>query len=165
MKKRIVLLLLLPVLLFAGCAGEKRPLLWYQEGFSQAVLEKDGVLWEIAPNPDGFSATILSPDTLSGVTWHFAGDTVFLSVGNVRLPVTEAMTETPRRLLSLFALCEEDLTKLTVLKNESLVEARFLGENGEILLKIGDGGLPLSFHTPFGDYTVREIRFPEAVPG
>ncbi len=165
MHRRIfLLLLLLPALLFAGCSGESRPLLWYQTGFSSATLEKDGVVWEILPQPDGFSAVIVAPQSLAGITWHFAGDTALLSVGDVRIPVTEAMTETPRRLFSLFALSEENLVSLEAGADRTGTHARFTGEDGEILLKIGDSGLPLSFHTPFGDCTVREIRFPEEPP-
>ena len=163
MKRLFFLLLFVSLLLLAGCAKDSRSLLWYQDGFSAAVLEKDGIVWEITPRTDGVSVTILAPDTLAGITWCFSGDTVFLETGTLRLPVTEAMTETPRSLLSLFHLAEEDLLSLKAA--ETGTEARFSGEDGEILITFRDGGLPLSFHTPFGDCLVRELRFPEGTPG
>ncbi len=137
----------------AGCALRGRPLLWYQACLDTAVLSGDGHEWEIALLPEGFTVT-LQP---SGIAYRLTDAGTTVSAGDLTVPVTDAMAAVPKRLAALFSLREEDLLDVRT-DGKGAVTARYDSAAGEITVHFGEGGLPASFETAAGVYTVTRCR-------
>lgn len=160
--RRIPAVLLAAVCLFtAGCARSRRSLLWYQESLVSVTLSDGGTLWEITPAADGWTLTVLSPPGAAGVRWHVTDTAASVSSGGVTIPAGNAMAAVPRRLISLFRLSEERLLGAEADKKGSAVIARYQTDAGEVTVRIGAGGVPLSFSAPDGAWTVTDIRTAE----
>ena len=136
-----------------GCTAKSRPLLWYQDRLDTVTLTEGGRVWELTPIPGGFAVT-LSP---SGITYRLTDTGAAVSAGDLSIPVTDAMTAVPRRIAALFSLTEEG--RLALRSDEKGgVTACYETAEGEITVRFGEGGLPVSFETPAGIYTVTQCR-------
>ncbi len=137
----------------SGCAAHSRPLLRYQERIGSVTLTEGGRVWEVVPIPGGFAVTL----TAAGITYRLTDTGTAVSAGDLTIPVTDAMTAVPRMAAALFSLTEDGCLDVRTDGNGGIT-ARFLSAEGEITVRFGEGGLPLSFETPTGIFTVTECR-------
>lgn len=136
-----------------GCTARSRPLLQYQDRMEAVTLTEDGRTWEIVPIPGGFAVTL----TEAGITYRLTDTGTTVSAGDLTIPVTDAMTAVPRMTAALFSLREEECLDVRT-DGKGAITARFLSAEGEITVRFGEGGLPVSFETPTGVFTVTECR-------
>ena len=149
----VLLALLCPLL--GGCMQNTRPLLWYQETLIHADVSTDGQTYRIAPAADGFTVTILAPIESAGVTFTVTDVSSVVSAYGMEIPVSEAMTAGAARLISLFTLEEARVSEVHPDKESQTVRARFKTADGDSVCAIfGADGLPVSFETETGVYTV-----------
>ena len=154
--------LLLTALLFAaiclsltGCMQSSRPLLWYQDVLVSADVSADGQTYRIVPIADGFTVTVLAPGESAGITFAVTDVSATVSVEGIEIPVSDAMTAGAARLISFFTLEETRVSEVHPDKGSGTVRARFTAADGERVTAVfGTDGLPVSFETAAGTYTV-----------
>lgn len=136
-----------------GCTARTRPHLRYQDRLEAVTLTEGGRSWEVVPIPGGFAVT----GTETGITYRLTDTGTTVSAGDLTIPVTDAMTAVPRMAAALFSLKEEDAADVRT-DGKGALTARFLSPEGEITVRFGKEGLPVSFETPAGTFTVTECR-------
>ena len=155
-------------LLLMGCAsGNSRPLLWYQDILTEAVLIEGDTRWRICAIPDGYTAEILSPPSAAGVVFTVTDTAAEVRLDSVRIPVSEAMLGGCRRLLSLFSLQEDWLIGVDSPGEDpdGITRARFRTDTAEYTVGFRMDGVPAYFDITTIDtstrYLVSEIRWEE----
>lgn len=148
-----ILAVCLLLTLLPGCAAQSRPLLWYQDRIEAVTLTEGGRIWEIVPFPGGFAVTLAE----TGIIYRFTDTGTTVSAGELTIPVTDAVTAVPRTAAALFSLRAEECLDVRT-DGDGALTARFLSTEGEITVRFGEGGLPVSFETPAGIFTVTECR-------
>ncbi len=149
----VLLALLCPWL--SGCMQSTRPLLWYQDVLLSADVSADGQTYRLSPTEDGFTVTILAPSESAGITFTVTDVSAAVSADGLEIPVSEAMTAGAARLIALFTLEETRVSEVHPDKETETVRARFTAADGERITAVfGADGLPVSFETEAGIYTV-----------
>lgn len=144
--------------LLAGCApAHSRPLLWYQDSLTEVTLRDGDTTWRITPVPGGYTAEILDPVSIAGITFTVTDTASRVHLGEVQIPVTRAMTEKCDHLFSLFSLTEEELTGVEAPGDdpEGITCARFRQGDTEITLGLTAGGVPAYFDRTIEGVTER----------
>ena len=134
--------------LLAGCGSiHSRPLLWYQESLTEITLRDGDTVWRMTPVPGGFTAEILAPDSVAGIVLTVTDTAAQAGLGEVQIPVSEAITGQCCQLFSLLCLTEETLIGLEAPGEdpEGISRARFRQSNAEITLGLRPDGLPAFF--------------------
>lgn len=138
-------------LVFPGCAGEKPPL-QYQEIFACADLSDGERTYRISPIPGGFSVEITAPSPAAGILYRITDDAATVSAGSVEIPVRDGVAAVPRQVIALFTLSEE--SRVGTDRRAGGMTARYKTEGGEIAVHLDGDGVPISFDTPAGTWTV-----------
>jgi len=155
----------------AGCGGEARSLLWYQDSAAYAELAEgeSGRVWRITRMDGGFEAVLTAPASVAGVTFTVTGDTAYAVSGEVKIPVGARMTQGARRAAACLALSEEMLSGIESdppAGEAWAVLAHFRGADADYAVAVGADGLPLWIEeTRAGAvcrFAVRGIGLPEA---
>ena len=144
--------------LLAGCApAHSRPLLWYQDSLTEVTLRDGDTTWRITPVPGGYTAEILAPVSIAGITFTVTDTASRVHLGEVHIPVTHAMTETCENLFALLSLKEEELTRVDAPGEdpEGITCARFRRGKAEITLGLTANGLPAYFDRTIDGITER----------
>lgn len=153
--------LLAVCLLFPGCAKESRPPLLYQELVESASLTDGTRTWRLTPIPGGFSLEITSPASASGITYRLTDTGCTVSAGDVTIPVEGSVADAAKKAAALFTLSEENRVG-TDRSSGGGMTARYETDLGEIAVHLDGEGIPLSFDTPFGTWTVSDfVKIPE----
>lgn len=145
------------VLLFGCVPKNSRPLLWYQDVFTTATLTDGTTTWRLAPIPGGYTAEILSPASIAGITFTVTDTSAEVSMGDMHIPVSEAMTRECDRLIALFRLSEENLIGVEAPGDdpEGITYARFRRDGAEYTAGLRADGLPAFFDITIDGITVR----------
>ena len=144
--------------LLVGCGpANSRPLLWYQDAFSEITLRDGDTVWHLTPVPGGYTAEILAPASIAGITFTVTDTAAGVHLGEVHIPVTRAMTETCENLFALLSLKEEELTRVDAPGEdpEGITCARFRRGEAEITLGLTANGLPAYFDRTIDGITER----------
>lgn len=144
--------------LLAGCApAHSRPLLWYQDSLTEVTLRDGDTTWRITPVPGGYTAEILDPVSIAGITFTVTDTASRVHLGEVQIPVTRAMTEKCDHLFSLFSLTEEELTGVEAPGDdpEGITCARFRTDTAEYTVGLRPDGLPAFFEQIMDGITTR----------
>ena len=144
--------------LLAGCApAHSRPLLWYQDSLTEVTLRDGDTTWRITPVPGGYTAEILAPVSIAGITFTVTDTASRVHLGEVHIPVTHAMTETCENLFALLSLKEEELTRVDAPGEdpEGITCARFRRGEAEITLGLTANGIPAYFDRTIDGITER----------
>ena len=144
--------------LLAGCApAHSRPLLWYQDSLTEVTLRDGDTTWRITPVSGGYTAEILAPVSIAGITFTVTDTASRVHLGEVHIPVTRAMTETCENLFALLSLKEEELTRVDAPGEdpEGITCARFRRGEAEITLGLTANGLPAYFDRTIDGITER----------
>lgn len=165
MRRRLLALCAILCLIFPGCTPKNtRPLLWYQDAFTGATLSDGDTTWRIAPIPGGFTAEMIAPASVAGITFTITDTAGEVSLGDLHIPVSEAMSGGCMRLMDLFRLREDQLIGVDAAKDdpEGITYARFRTDTAEYTVGIRPDGLPAFFEEITNGitvrYTVSEIR-------
>ncbi len=146
-------------LFFGGCAPASRPLLWYQDALVSADLTVGERSYRLSAVPGGYAVTVLAPMESAGVTFTVTDVSSFVSYGEVEIPVTESMTAGASRLIALFTLEDARVSEVTPDKKANTVRARIRDAAGNtVFATFGPDGLPVSFETDTGLYTVTNCQ-------
>lgn len=146
--RRLLALCAVLCFLLLGCTPlSSRPLLWYQDSLTSVILQTEDTLWEITPIPGGFTAEILAPSSAAGVTFTVTDTATQVHLGEVRIPVSRAMTERCEALYSLLRLTEEELIGVDAPGEdpEGISCAHFRRGTTEITVGLRTDGLPAYF--------------------
>lgn len=142
-------------LLFAvGCGKAKRELLWYQDAMRSVVLEKDGYIWRITPEADGYTGEMLAPESVAGVSFFVSSGAAYAVYGDLRIPVRSSVGGM-EPILSLLHLKIEDLIRIEADEEAALVYACFRQENAVCTVGMSQDGLPVFFSVESDGETVR----------
>lgn len=156
--RRLLMLCAAFCFLFAGCGpANSRPLLWYQDSLTEVTLRDGDTTWHITPIPGGYTAEILTPASIAGITFTVTDTAAGVHLGEVQIPVTRAMTEQCEELFALFSLTEEELVGVDAPGDdpEGITCARFRQGNSEITLGLTAGGVPAYFEKTIEGVTER----------
>lgn len=166
MIRRFLILGMMCCLFFSGCAPKNtRPLLWYQDIFTEIILCEGNARWHIAPIPGGYTAEILSPASAAGVVFTVTDTASSVRIGAVQIPVSEAMLGECRLILSLFSLQEEFLVGIDSPGDDpdGITCARFRTDEAEYTVGFRTDGTPAYFEIITGSaatrYLTEEIRW------
>lgn len=143
------------LLLLFGCGTEKRSLLWYQENMSSVTLESDGYLFRIVPERDGYRCTLLSPESVSGISFFCGEGTAYAEYGNLHIPIRAGTVGGMERMLPCLSLQEENLLHIEADRETGLVHARFRMENAICTVGMASDSLPIFFLVESGEETIR----------
>ena len=144
--------------LLAGCGpANSRPLLWFQDTFTEITLRDGDTVWHFTPIPGGYTAEILSPASIAGITFTVTDTAAVVQLGEVHIPVTRAMTEKCEALFALLSLKEEELTRVEAPGEdpEGITCARFRRGEAEITLGLTADGIPAYFDRTMDGITER----------
>lgn len=146
--RRLIALCAALCFLLLGCApGSTRPLLWYQDTLAAITLQEGDTVWQITPVPGGYTAEILSPASIAEIVLTVTDTAAQMGLGEIRIPVSEAMTERCGELFSLLRLTEEELIGLDAGGDdpEGISCARFRRGSTQITVGLRLDGLPAFF--------------------
>ena len=144
--------------LLVGCGpANSRPLLWYQDTFMEITLRDGDTVWHFTPIPGGYTAEILFPASIGGITFTVTDNAAVVQLGEVHIPVTRAMTEKCEDLFALLSLKEEELTRVDAPGEdpEGITCARFRRGAAEITLGLTADGIPAYFDRTIDGITER----------
>ena len=166
MIRRFPVLFVILCLLFSGCTPKStRPLLWYQDSFAEIILCEGNARWHIAPIPGGYTAEILSPASAAGIIFTVTDTAASVCLGDVCIPVSEAMLGECRRILSLFSLREESLIGIDSPGDDpdGILCAHFRTDTAEYTVGFRTDGTPAYFEINTGSaatrYLTEDIRW------
>ena len=146
------------VFLLTGCGSiHSRPLLWYQASLTEVTLRDGNTVWRMTPVPGGYTAEILSPASAAGITLTVTDTDAQARLGDMRIPVSQAMTVACDDLFSLLCLSEEELIGLDAPGDdpEGITCARFRRSDREITIGLTADGLPAFFDITIDGITNR----------
>ncbi len=147
---------------FSGCGLSGVDWLSYRDGFVSADLTDGERAWRITAVPEGFTAEMLSPPEAAGVTFRITDTTAFAFVGGTEIPVSDSFVSNVRRMVSLFEKGDAQIKEVRSFGSTSDVCVRFVTERGEEVSAVFTAnGLPRSFETAGGVYTVEQITVNE----
>lgn len=158
MRRRLIALLAILFLLLPGCSPKNtRPLLWYQDVFTEVTLQQGDTTWRIAPIPGGFTAEILAPASVVGITFTITDAAGEVSLGDLHIPVSEAMSGGCVRMMNLFRLREDQLIGIEAAGDdpEGITCARFRTDTAEYTVGLRPDGLPAFFEQIMDGITTR----------
>lgn len=144
--------------LFVGCGPtSSRPLLWYQDTLTEITLCEGDTTWRMTPIPGGYTAEILAPASIAGITITVTDTASQIHLGEVRIPVSRAITEKCDTLFSLLSLTEEELIGVNAPGDdpEGITCARFRRDEAEITAGLNTDGLPAYFDRTVDGITER----------
>lgn len=149
-------------LALTACQGTNEHPLAYRDRLSSAVVS-DGVRsFRITPIEGGFTVEITNPPSVSGITYRITGDTAFVSMGEAEIPVSDRMTKTVRQVIEFFTPSDDRLVGAKTDRKTGTCAVRFQTDEGEITANLSEDGIPTSFLTKDGTWTVEEyIQNPE----
>lgn len=151
--------------LLAGCTKDARPLLWYQDVLVSADVSDGTTAWHLRVIPDGFTAEIVSPPEAAGVTFRITSTSASVCADGVEIPVSDRMTAGAQRLIELFTLDGTRVSDVRPVEDKAGVRAQFSTQSGRtVTVVFGADGLPVSFETDTGAYTVETCEVQTDTP-
>ena len=141
MKKLAFLPILLCLLLFSGCHGQRYGILSYQEKeiYAECVLNGEYKI-AVSQKSGEKSVSFLEPSELSSISFIEKDGKITACAKDVEIPFESGDLKGISALLSMFSLSEEALTYAGTGGDGEILE--FSYASGEYILTMNDIGLP-----------------------